>query len=440
MLKNKKFLTIALFLLVKEIFLAGSTFFMAMAGQALATQEFEDLKEFIAFFFVFALLAYFFSSCATYVCAKLRVQLWHEYVLNTFRTIKFDQAISSKKNRDLTIGWLTGEAPAAFERISEFYVGFLSVYFNVTFTLIVFGFTLGPQMVIAMTISIFASLLVVGVFRKFIAKSGKDIQNTKLQAVVSINRLWGTFINTNDYLANQALDQFSANIRAYFNKSTRYSLAEQAMACTPIYLCVPVIVFMMLTSTANDAASMGVLVAVLPRSLQLLGNVHSMSLLNSNFLFVKSQYENLEKFTENLERHTLREHIDLQEISVWFQTDELRIRPDIFIDKIQQRQIANGRYLISGGNGTGKSTLLKLIKSIEPSSILVAPDVDIVGSDEHSSTGKNQIKQIDLALSQESKIYLLDEWDANLDVENFAHINSVLDATALTSAVIEVRH
>src|SRR5262249_54118515 len=114
-----------------------------------------------------------------------------------------------------------------------------------------------------------------------------------------------------------------------------------------------------------------------------------------------------------------------------------------------------GRINIRGGNGTGKSSLLASLKSVlrqrafywPPSDRLafgfaggaVPVDVDgeaIVVAESIDkklgfSTGERQLKSLEEIVNDtDARVYLLDEWDANLDIANKAKAEALVDALA----------
>ena len=114
--------------------------------------------------------------------------------------------------------------------------------------------------------------------------------------------------------------------------------------------------------------------------------------------------------------------------------DFSRFREQLFISGHMK-----GRYLITGENGSGKSSLLKLVKSSIKDSILIAPGVGFI-EDVNGSTGEQQMQQINFAVAQNIKLLLLDEWDANLDKANVQIINEIIQDYAERILILEVRH
>jgi ABC-type transport system involved in cytochrome bd biosynthesis fused ATPase/permease subunit len=127
-----------------------------------------------------------------------------------------------------------------------------------------------------------------------------------------------------------------------------------------------------------------------------------------------------------------------------------------------------GRINIRGANGTGKSSLLASLKTklrrrayYWPTSDRLAfkfaggvVPVDVEGDDDDEvvvaesmdkklgfSSGERQLKSLEeIVNSADAQIYLLDEWDANLDAANKAKADALVDALAVRARVVEISH
>jgi ABC-type transport system involved in cytochrome bd biosynthesis fused ATPase/permease subunit len=57
------------------------------------------------------------------------------------------------------------------------------------------------------------------------------------------------------------------------------------------------------------------------------------------------------------------------------------------------------------------------------------------------STGERQLKSLEeIVNSTDAPVYLLDEWDANLDAANKARAEALVDALAARARVVEISH
>jgi ABC-type transport system involved in cytochrome c biogenesis ATPase subunit len=128
-----------------------------------------------------------------------------------------------------------------------------------------------------------------------------------------------------------------------------------------------------------------------------------------------------------------------------------------------------GRINVRGANGTGKSSLLAALKTEMKKRAYYWPTtdrlafqfaggvvpVDVEGDDEENvivvaesmdkklgfSSGERQLKSLEEIVNEtHAQIYLLDEWDANLDAANKAKANALVDALAARGRVIEISH
>lgn len=103
-----------------------------------------------------------------------------------------------------------------------------------------------------------------------------------------------------------------------------------------------------------------------------------------------------------------------------------------------------GRITLRGENGTGKSTLLLLVKAHLKEKAFYLPthhQLQFRTRLRARSTGQRLIAQMEeLQQHLPAQIYLLDEWDANLDAKNVQRISRIIDQLAENRCVVEVRH
>ena len=125
----------------------------------------------------------------------------------------------------------------------------------------------------------------------------------------------------------------------------------------------------------------------------------------------------------------------------------------------QVKAQATGRLLVRGSNGSGKSTLLVALKARLGSSAFYWPTSDKLAfaflsgraaSDEAEgemplhhgySSGERQLKCLkEIVNRTQASVYLLDEWDANLDSKNRAAAEALVAQLAARAVVIEISH
>jgi ABC-type transport system involved in cytochrome c biogenesis ATPase subunit len=133
-----------------------------------------------------------------------------------------------------------------------------------------------------------------------------------------------------------------------------------------------------------------------------------------------------------------------------------------------------GRINVRGGNGSGKSTMLAALKAsiknrayywpttdrlafqfalgMEPADEDEGIDPELIaeaGETPHHaekpkvgfSSGERQLKSLqEIVRFTDASVYLLDEWDANLDPKNRAAANALVEKLASRARVIEISH
>ena len=226
----------------------------------------------------------------------------------------------------------------------------------------------------------------------------------------------------------------------YFFEFNKYVILEQVIACCPIIISTVAMIGLLQYSDLFTIGVIGTLIAVLPRSLQIFGNVHSLSIYLSQFYLVRTKLRNLENFSSRLDVYHLMHDTSLKGISVYETATSEEIQPKELIAKLRDGEITVGRYTITGNNGSGKSSFLKIVKGAVEDSILMTPETNFLDSNSDLSTGQVRIKEIEGVFSSSPSILMLDEWDANLDDENYKKIDIVLNNASKRGVVIEVRH
>ena len=232
------------------------------------------------------------------------------------------------------------------------------------------------------------------------------------------------------------------------------------------------IVFATITVVAvHNVGDMALLIALattLPRQIEMTYELHLLATGWNDFIAIWTRFGGVAAnmlpqpeatFDDRIkfDRLVLREGDDANVVSSV--NDALRI--------VQARP--TGRINIRGANGTGKSSLLASLKTemrqrafYWPASDRLAfrfaggvVPVDVEGDDEDEvivvaesmdkklgfSTGERQLKSLEeIVNSTDARVYLLDEWDANLDAANKAKADALVDALAARARVVEISH
>lgn len=428
------------FTVTQQILLALSTYYIARAGLALGQSEIDQAMACISIFFLFALLGYVASSIASLFSNRASNAAWEQYVTDTLANSTEHLQLASEKNKKTISQWLGGEALSTLNYTCAFYVGFISVGLNIVLTLLVFYLSIGWQITLVMGASLVVSLVFVLVLRKRIEQAAGAMQQRKLDALLSVERTWNAAMFGNRPMRKAGFGELHDKVGGYFGEVNRYALMEQVVACFPIIISTAAVLLLLQYSNLFTLATIGALVAVLPRSLQVFGSVHSLSIYLSQFYLVRAKLRNLEGFIHTLDTYYAMYSAPLHGVSIIETATAACVPPQTLLKVIVGSEIKSGRFTVTGSNGSGKSTFLKVIKQSVPDALLLTPETRFLAFDKALSTGQSSIREIEFALASLPSVLMLDEWDANLDEENCRRIDALLDAVSCRVIIIEVRH
>lgn len=202
---------------------------------------------------------------------------------------------------------------------------------------------------------------------------------------------------------------------------------------------------------ASSSAEIALLVAALPRQLMVLNHVHILSSYSGLWHELRERFAGLQSSLEEVDPQLRREHdgrIRFSELK-FVSVDSNQDAPSL-ADKASQidwqkwlRQNTKGRFRISGGNGTGKSTLLRSIKETLGVEAFYLPaehtalDFPVA---EGLSSGQRARSILEALQESAPRVLLLDEWDANLDSNHRSSLDGLISQLAERHLVLEVRH
>ncbi|MET1116597.1 MAG: hypothetical protein ABWY08_16820 [Comamonas sp.] len=435
--RNHHFLCALALTLAQQFLLALSTYSIAQAGAALAREDLDRVLHLVCLFFIYALAGYITSAMAAILTTRASNQIWKHYSTRLLSLSTTSLQYASDSNRKSIAQWLGGEAQSTIAHACDFHIDMVSVCLNIVFTLAVFYVAVGREMASAIAASLVISFAFAMALRRRIERTAGEMQQRRLAALLCIEPAWTAALFGTSKMRAIGFGRLAAKMQRYFAEVNRYALLEQIVACCPILISTMALWCVLQFTELFTASLAGALVAMLPRSLQVLGNVHALSVYLSQFFLVRARLRNLEGFCSGLEKYEMH-GMSLQAISI--HDKEKPWRPGELMEALQRRTLTCGRFIVTGANGSGKSTFVKIIKELVPDALLLSPEVHFLDCVSGLSTGQGRVKEIGNAISMDPSVLMLDEWDANLDGEHCARIDRVLEEAARRMVVVEVRH
>jgi ABC-type transport system involved in cytochrome bd biosynthesis fused ATPase/permease subunit len=282
---------------------------------------------------------------------------------------------------------------------------------------------------------------------------------------------WDNIFSGNGYNLRLWLGGFKSRLREALTAQVRAIVAREGLSAMSGIVSLAIVFATITVVAVNNVGDTALLIALattLPRQIEMTYELHLLASGWNDFIAVWTRFGGVAAnmlpqpeatFDDRIkfDRLVLREGEDANIVSSV--NDALRI--------VQARP--TGRINIRGGNGTGKSSLLASLKTemrrrafYWPASDRLAfkfagdvVPVDVEGDDDDEpivvvdsmdkklgfSTGERQLKSLEeIVNSTDARVYLLDEWDANLDAANKAKADALVDTLAARARVVEISH
>jgi ABC-type transport system involved in cytochrome bd biosynthesis fused ATPase/permease subunit len=242
------------------------------------------------------------------------------------------------------------------------------------------------------------------------------------------------------------------------------------MSATGGILALAVIFGVMIMIASRDTTDAGILIAMaatLPRQIEMTHDVHQLA---SGWNELVAIWVRIVGVTDNMRPAADPAHDER------VQFDRLMLREGentisvTSIDEALRAVMAapTGRINVRGSNGAGKSTLLAVLKAMVKTRAYYWPTTerlayqfsDSMNPEQQAETpakteppkggrrrkrgyssGERQLRSLqEIVNHTRASIYLLDEWDANLDKRNRAAAEQLIDQLAERARVVEISH
>lgn len=437
LLINRYFTLAAIFTLIQQLIVASSTYFIAKLGESFGAGEVS--LGYIVLFIVSLVVVYVPAYFAIIFAEKGNYLAWQSY-LNRFEQVFLGKAtlFNDDKLKQHTIALISQESKDTISDASAVGFDLLALLLNVFLNILVISFVIDGKILLAYALGMILSTVFIYALRHIIHQSADTAQNARLALISQLHQSWDNIILNNRYnhqryqtTTNTQFDQTTHdNLKA---ASVRYISASVGM----ILMITPVLamIFWLFKQNWQNGATLAVLIATLPRQVQLLQMCYTLISYNVGISMIKTRLSGLLALFET----------PIYSLTPFIQSDK------IFVKQTEQpfnkdKLPSTGRITLIGKNGVGKSCLLLSLKAQWQDGAYYLPAKHQLSFDtknsHQGSTGEQLLRQLDELYHQLDgvKVLLLDEWDAHLDNDNIALIHQRLDDWAKTKLVIEIRH
>ena len=456
-------------LMVMEALLsAATTYLVIKVGRDVANDEFliSDLLWILA-----AQSAAYVVGAVSWIYAERTGFLaFGRYMLRFARDNRHQtQSLTDKDARERVEPFLTGETFYVYFHFLYEVEGDLRLLLGLIFNVIV----LGTQIDVALPFAYVGVLVVLMALqwsmRKRVANAFFENQRMTNRMTAQGYTAWDNVFTGNSYNLRLWLAGFKTKLRDGLNAQIKAIMTREGLSATSGIIALAIVFATMAMVAAHNAEDTALLVGLattLPRQIEMTNNVHQFAAGWNEFLaswtrmggVASSMHPEFDPAFESrikFDRLILREGERANTVSS--------------LDEAMRFVLAQprGRINVRGANGTGKSTLLTSLKAQIKTRAYYWPTADRLafqfaqGSEPEAaeddeaerkptagpgkrpgfSSGERQLRSLqEIVAYTAAPIYLLDEWDANLDPNNRAAADALIEELACRARVVEISH
>jgi ABC-type bacteriocin/lantibiotic exporter with double-glycine peptidase domain len=458
---------VTLVLLVVEALLsAATTWLVIKAGRDVANGG-DGLVMDLIWILVVQCTAYAAGAVSWVYAERAGMRAFGLYIAKFARDNRhFPTLLGDRHQREQVEPFLTGETFHTIYRLMYEVEGQLKIFLALIFNAIVLGAEIDGLLPLAYG-TIFAVLVVLQILvRKRVTEIYLDSQRWNNRVTAHGYTLWDNVFAGNKYNLHLWFKVFKERARGCLAAAIRVIVAREGLSAAGAIFGLTIVFTTLAYIAFRDAGNTVLLIgmaATLPRQIDMTNEVHQLAI---DFNDVLAAWTRVGGIAENM-----RPDPDPQ-FNRRIKFDRLVLREGgetcavTSIDDALRLLLGapNGRVNVRGGNGSGKSTLLAALKGEIKNRAYYWPTSDRLafqfaskepepGEDEDEETpkrrkrkggfssGERQIKSLqEIVAHTDAPLYLLDEWDANLDGPNRAAANALVEELAKRARVIEISH
>jgi ABC-type bacteriocin/lantibiotic exporter with double-glycine peptidase domain len=453
-------------MVVEALLAAATTWFVIKAGRDVANDEFlvGDLLWILA-----AQSASYVAGAISWLYAeRAGFRAFGRYMLQFARDNRtYAKLLHDKNTREQVEPFLTGTTFVNVFNLMYELEQQLKLLLGLVFNSIVLGIEIDAGLPVAYALVFGILMLIQWTLRRRVADVYLENQRQNNRVMAHGYTAWDNIFSGNRYNRRLWLAGFKTKLRECLKVQIRAIMTREGLSTLGGIIGLA-IVFTMTTWVAirgaGDTELLIALAATLPRQIEMVNNVHELA---SGWNDVLAVWTRISGIVANM-RPEPDPHFDAR---IKFDRLLLREGEDAHVSSSVDEALGlvlarpTGRIHVRGGNGSGKSTLLAALKSeiknrayfwptsdrltfkfaaeateepeVDEEGELVAPRAGPRGF----SSGERQLRSLtEIVTYTDASVYLLDEWDANLDPKNRATAETLIEQLARRARVVEISH
>ena len=447
---------------------AATTWLVIRAGRDVANGEL--LVVFLIWILVVQSSSYAVGAVSWVFAERAGFRAFSRYMARFARDNRAQtKLLHDRHAREQVEPFLTGETFHSIFRLMYEAESQLKLLLALIFNAIVLGVEIDGSLPAAYGAVFVILMLIQWSFRKRVAAIYLENQRQNNRVTAHGYTAWDNVFSGNRYNLHLWYDGFKAKLRDCLRAQIAAILTREGLSATGAIIGLTIVFITMTTIAIRDVGNTEILIALaatLPRQIEMTNDVHQLA---TDWNDVLAAWARIGGVAANMRPDSdpaFDERIKFDRLTLREGDRELECGtvPDALAQVLAQ---PTGRITIRGGNGSGKSTLLAALKAeiknrayYWPTSDRLAfrftgqlpePEIDLDADGEvivkkkrrrpGFSSGERQLRSLqEIVAHTDAAIYLLDEWDANLDTKNRAAADAMVQELASRARVVEISH
>jgi hypothetical protein len=452
-------------MVIEALLSAATTYLVIQVGRDVANDEFlvKDLLLILAA----QSAAYIVGAISWIYAERAGFLAYGRYMLRFARDNRHQtKSLVDKDARERVEPFLTGETFYVYFNLLYEIEGDLRLLLGLIFNVVVIGTQIDGSLPIAYAAAFIVLFAMQWTMRKPISRAYLENQRMTNRMTAQGYTAWDNVFTGNRYNLRLWIAGFKSKLRDGLDAQIKAIMTKEGLSAASAIIGLAIVFGTMVFVAARNAGDTEILIALaatLPRQIEMTHNLHQFTSGWNELLAVWTRMGGVAS--------NMQPPIDPE--------FDQRIKPDglVLREGETSRQVASvddalsliaaqptGRINVRGANGTGKSTLLTSLKSKVKTRAYYWPTADRLAfkfsqglepeepnGDEPSgnerakrlgfSSGERQLRALqEIVAYTDAEIYLLDEWDANLDPNNRAAADALVEQLARRARVVEISH
>lgn len=399
----------------------------------------------LTYLYLFSMVAPYIPGTISFIYLQKWINKAHLRFVNSF-VVKMNGCVN--KYRDTTLkeqvnGVLARNSFTVLGGYISFIYNLVALGLNSILSMAVISILLPLHLLLGYILSLIICAIAITILHKHISATSTKLENQQIGYSNILDKSWDNTTLGNQYSYDLwgkqktviGKDFYAASDKLAFIREFGNILLAMCSLLPTVFL-----IIVMIQKGQTDAFMIGALMVSLTRIFLILNSLNTVLYQVLHFISITAKLKVLFNVGTSIStaQDTINGVINNIQVNQTSIKDIAHLK-QVFSDAKQ------GRFTITGANGSGKSTALLTLHKIYQGKGFLLPThyTDLIwkSSTDELSTGQRLMVLIkEIASIKKIKYLFLDEWDANLDAINKKDINHMLDEISKTKVVIEVRH